>query len=731
MSPANFADLRAMSTAFAGVAAAEPYSRVVTGAEGDDRVGNWNVTSDFFSVLDAKPIVGRLFEPADFLVDQTRSPTTVVITYASWKKRFGEDPSIVGRRVEIDHQPARIIGVLPADFSYLDQPRYEMFTPKVLDEQERALRTSTFYNVVARLRPGVSLEQGSADAGRVASRLAQDFPTTNKRTEIELVSLREGIVGNTSRILFVLLGAVAFVLLIACTNVANLMLTRTTRRAREFAVRAALGAGKARLTRQVLTESFVVAAAGGVSGVLVAYWAVGAIRAIGPSSLPRLAQTQVDFRVMTFAFVIVVVTTLLFGLVPAVRAGTVSSRDELRSGRTSGSRRQQRMRAALVAAEVALAVTLLVGAGLLVRSFRQVLREERGYVPDRVLSATVFVWQWNRTPGARRHFIAALVERVGRVPGVVAAGAMSSLPLGRAIGADHASFSIVGHPVATSQQPREYMVAVTPGAFDALRMRPRRGRLFTAHDDSAAAPVILVNESFARRYLANEEPIGKRISVGYYGAPIEREIVGIVGDIRQEALDAAPDPMMYLPHAQAPTGAMAIVLRTGLDPLAISRDVKLAIAEMNPQLTPEIQTLESLIDASLKPRRFTLVLFAAFSTAALVLAIIGVYGVISHATTERSREFGVRIALGAQPGDIMRMVMGQGIAAAGAGVVVGMLGSAVLTRLLANMLFAVQPLDAVTFGSVAALMLGTALAATYVPARKATRVDPLISLRAN
>ena len=730
VSPANFNDWHNRATAFSGLAAAEPFGFVLSGNEGEEQVGNWNVTRDFFDVLDAKPVLGRLLQAQDFV--GTGQPV-IVLTYSSWQKRFGGSASIVGSTVSLNKQPVTIVGVLPRDFSYLQNSHYEMFSPKVLDESERRLRGAAFYHAVARLKPGMTLERANADMSRVAAQLAQEYPATNRDLTVQVLPLRDEIVGDSARALLLLLGAVGFVLLIACTNVANLMLTRTTRRAREFAIRAALGAGRGRIVRQILAESFIIAVVGGVAGVVLAYWGIGAIRGLSPSSLPRVDEMRVDERATMFALAAIIVTTFVFGLVPALRAAEPSSRDELKAGgrNLGGSVRQHRLRGALVTGEVALAVILLVGAGLLVRSFASVLRQDRGYKPDHVLSATLFAWQWNRTPAARREFFARLVDRASHLPGVSAAGATSSIPLAGEIGANKAAITIIGKPVTPGQEPQEHVTAITPGAFAALGMVTLRGRVFTSQDDSASVPVVVINQAMARRYWPNEDPIGRRVKFGFYAGPVEWQIVGVVADIRQSALDAPPDPILYMPHAQASSGAMSLVLRTQVDAASLGRDVKRLVNELNPEMpVAGIQTLDAVIDESLKPRRFTLVLFGCFAAAALVLAMIGVYGVISQSTAERVREFGLRIALGAQPGDIMRMVLRQGIVAAAAGVLLGLLGAALLTKLIANMLVAVEPLDLPTFAAVSATMLVTAAIACWLPARRATRVDPLISLRA-
>jgi putative ABC transport system permease protein len=730
VAPGNFADWHERSRAFAGLAAAEPFALNYSSPDGEEQIYNWNVTQDFFAVLNARPLLGRLLQPPDFVPNGER---VVVLTYGSWRRRFGADPNIVGKHLTIGGVPVTIIGVLPQDFAYLASSKMEMYVPKVLDSAEVRLRSMAWYHVVGRLKPGVMIEEARRDMDRVAAQLSTENPATNTEVGVRIDRLDDAIVGDSARALFLLLGAVGMVLLIACANVANLMLTRTARRSREFAMRAALGATRGRVIRQLLTESLLIALGGGVLGAGLATWGLSAMRALSPASLARAAEMRVDLRALALTFAIVILTTFLFGLIPALRAAAPNITDELKSGsRAAGSQRQHRLRALFATAEVALAMVLLVGGGLLVRSFVTVVRADRGYRSDHVLATTVFVYEWNKTPDARRNFIARLVERASAIPGVVAAGATSSLPLDMAIEGDKGTFTIDGRPVAIGEEPSVHMTSLTPGAFDALRIGLRRGRLFSATDDSSGVPVAIISEAMAARYWPNENPIGKRVRLKFYSPLSEREIVGVVADVRQVALDAPVAPTLYVPHAQAPTGGVVLVLRTAAEPASIKGSVKSVIAELNPALPiAGMETLDELASTSVRPRQFTLTVFACFSLTALVLAVLGVYGVISQGTAERRKEFGVRIALGAERRNIVGMVMRQGFKFAGIGIGLGVAGSIVLTSFLRGMLFGVAPLDVSTFGLTALLLLGTAMLACCVPAGQATRVDPLVALRAD
>lgn len=730
VAPGNFADWRERNRTFSGMASVEPFALPYTGPDGEEQIYTWDVTQDFFAILDARPALGRLFQPSDFLPGP---PQVLVLTYASWQHRFGGDPAIVGKRLQMGAVPATVIGVLPPTFAYLQSFKMEMYAPRVLDSSQAVMRRPAWHHVVGRLKPGVTIAQAQADINRIASQLGAEYPETNADVGATVEPLLDTVVGNASRALLLLFGAVGLVLLIACANVANLLLVRTARRGREFAVRGALGAARSRILRQVLTESLLIASGGGIAGVGVAIFGVRAIRALAPLNVPRVSEMQVDARALLFTMFAVVLTTLVFGILPAMRAAQPAASDELRVGsRTIGSGRHHRARGWFVTAEIAFATVLLVSAGLLMRSFVSVVGADRGYKSDHVLAATVFVYQWNRTPGTRRDFIAQLVQRLSVIPGVRAAGATSSLPLEMPIGADQGPFTIPGRPVAVGSEPSARMASVTPGAFDALGIPLRRGRLFTAADDSVGVPVAVVSETMAQRFWPGEDAIGKHVTVGFDSPKVDREIVGVVADVRQVALDAPVQPMLYVPHAQAPTGAVSLVLRTSVEPRTLSRDVKRAVGELNPELPiADLVTLDELVATALTPRRFTLSLFVAFSVAATLLAIVGVYGVISQGIAERRREFGVRIALGARSSSVIRVAMVQGLRASMIGLLLGIAGAAALSSLLRSLLFSIVPLDVVTFGAVGGIMLLTAALGCYIPALKATRIDPLQALRAD
>ena len=728
VAPANFVDWRARTASFAAMASAEPRALDYTGAEGVEQVFDWVVTKDFFTVLDARPALGRLFVPEDFTPGP---PRVLVLTYGSWQRRFGGDRSIVGRRLRIGSGTATVVGVLAANFDYLASSKMEIFAPTVQDTNMVRIRNIAWHHVVARLEPGVTIQAARADLERVAAQLSAEYPATNANVGVTAERMDRAIIGDAARALELLFGAVGMVLLIACVNVANLVLTRTGRRTRELAVRTALGASRPRIVRQLLTEHLVTASLGGVCGLALAATGIRIVRALGGTSVPRLADVHIDARALAFTMAIVVLTTILFGLLPALRAARLHAASELRSGgRSGGGIHRARMRRALVAVEVALAIVLLVGSGLLMRSFLAVVRADRGYRSDHVLAATVFVYKWNPTPRSRVNFVAQLVDRAAQLPGVSGAGATSSLPLDLAIGADKGPFTIYGRPVAVGQEPSVHMTAVTPGTLRTLGIALHRGRDFQLADDSAGVPVAIINEAMARRYWPGQDPIGQSLRFAFNSPPARRMIVGVVGDSRQTSLDAPGEPIVYVPHAQAPTGAMVIVLRTAGPPRGVLGEFKRAVNELNPALPlANVETLDELVSASIAPRRFTLFLFASFAGCALVLALVGVYAVISQGVSERRRELGVRIALGAQPNDIVGMVVRQGLRPAMIGVAVGTAAAGIMTALLRSLLIGVQPIDAPTFLGVAGVVVVSSAAACFIPALGATRVDPLEALR--
>jgi putative ABC transport system permease protein len=728
VAPGNFVDWRERQRSFATFASANPYSMDWVGPHGPEHLGTWLVSEGFFETFGVRPLLGRVFLPDEYTAGRNN---VAVIGENAWRSRFNADPRIIGRQLTLDSVPRTIIGVMPRSFRF--PPGREVWQPQVpFDEDDRRRRRSAYLTVVGRLAPGVTLARAKADLGAVAAQLTREYPRTNTGVGVTLVPLPEQTVGHVRKALLVLMGAVGLVLLIACGNVASLLLARAVQREREVAVRVALGAGRGRILRQLGAESLVLALAGGVAGLVVAFGGLAAIRALGPETLPRLDEIAIGPSVLAFALATTLGAAVVFGIAPAVHAAPVDVREKLAAGsaHSGAGRPRRRLQNAFVVVQFALALVLLVGAGLLVRSFVSLLRVERGFDPHNVLAVTVQSWSYYRTPERRAAFVRDATERLAALPGVQAAGMTSSVPFGERIGQDEAAFEIEGRPVASRDQAESVKAAaVTSGYFAALRIPLRRGRHFAASDVASAPPVAIINEALARRHWPNESPLGKRIKVTF-GGSVLRTIVGVVADVRHGGLHETPQPTVYAPHAQAATGANAFVIRTAGDPLAALPQVRAEFRSINAVLPlASTTTLETLLEDSLRERRFHLALLGAFAVVALLLAALGVYGVMSHATTERTHEIGVRMALGARGADVLRMVMRQGASLAIAGAIGGLLGATAVTRLLRGMLYGVTPLDPLAYVGAGALLLAAAGMACYLPARRAARLDPVRALR--
>jgi putative ABC transport system permease protein len=728
VAPANFLDWRARQRSFATLAAAQPYSMDYVGPDGPEHLGTWLVSEGFFETFGVRPLLGRTFVPEEYVAGRNN---VAVIGEDVWRRRFNADRAIIGRQLVLDSIPRTIIGVMPRSFRFA--PERQVWQPNVFDEGDKRLRRSTFLTVVGRLAPGVTLQRAQSDLDAVSAQLTREYPRTNTGVSARLIPLPEQTVGHVRSALLVLMGAVGLVLLIACGNVAGLLLARAVQREREVAVRVALGAGRARILRQLGAESLVLAMAGGLAGLIVAFAGLAAIRALAPETLPRLDEIAIGPSVLAFALATTLGAAVIFGIAPAVHATPTDVREKLAasSTRSGTGRPRRRLQNGFVVVQFALALVLLVGAGLLVRSFISLLRVERGFDPQNVLAVTVQSWSYYRAPDRRASFVRDATARLAALPGVQAAGMTSSLPFAEPIGQNESGFEVEGRPPASPEQAESVRsAAVTSGYFASLRIPLKEGRHFAATDVANAAPVAIVSDALVRRHWPNESPLGKRIKMTSAGGWILRTIVGVVADVRHGGLHEAPRPTVYVPHAQAPTGANAFVVRTTGDPLAALAQVRAAFRAVNPVMPlASTTTLETLLDDSLRERRFHLALLGAFATVALLLAALGVYGVMSHATSERTHEIGVRMALGAQAMDVLRMVMRQGGLLALAGGVGGVMGAVAVTRLLRGMLYGVTPLDPLAYVGAGALLLVAAALACYLPARRAARLDPVSALR--
>ena len=726
-SPANYLDLRALTKALDMVAAAEPWSVDWIGPEGPERFQATLVTDDAFPIQGLRALVGRPFLPEEF---EPGRDNVVLLSEAFWRTRFGADTSLVGRQLVLDSIPRTVVGVMPE--AALAPYGAEVFLPKVFRGDETADRASAYWTVMARIAPGVTLEQARAEMDRIATGLAERHPATNRSTGFRLLTLREAIAGNARGQLLVLFGAVVFVMLISCVNVASLQLAEAVRRRREMAIRTAIGAGRGRIVRQLLTENVVLATVSAVLALFLAAWVIGAIRAAAPDDLWQLRTLRFDGTALALAATLGVVAALIIGLVPLVTTGRLPLADALVSGARTGighaRRRANRM---LVVTEVALALVLLVGAGLLLRSLSALLGVDRGFRTGQVVVTTLQAWSYYPTPAARANYVRDVVDRLGALPGIERVGTTSSLPLSYPIGFEYPRVQVEGRQLPPGDElPSAHSAAVSQGYFETLEIPLLRGRAITADDVAGSPPVAVVNQAFVRRFLDDRDPMGQRITFGFMGPPTAREIVGVVGDVRHDGLHAEPRASVFVPHAQAPTGAIHIVARTTGEPALLQRRIREELTAVNGAMPlSDMTTMEALLANSLRERRFQLGLLAAFSATALLLAAIGIFGVMSRATSERTHEIGVRMAIGARRADVRWMVLRHGGALVALGVAAGGAAAGLLTRFLAGMLYEVTPLDAPTYLGAAALLAAAALVACWVPAWRASAVDPVIALR--
>jgi predicted permease len=698
-----------------------------------------DVSADLFPLLRLQPSLGRAFTRAE---DQTTSAPVILLSYAVWQSRFNSDPNIIGQQLKrggAGGPGAIIIGILPAGFRFPAQVnRTDYLRPLAPTLGEWAGRRSSYMlHVLARMKPGVTAQQAESEMRAIGARLEQQYPDEGFRLGARFVSLYEEVVGNVRTSLLVLLGAVSLVLLIGCANVANLLLARAAARHREIAIRTALGAGRWRVMRQLLTESLLLALTGGGLGLLLALWGVDLLTAGTMLNVPRLKDVSLDTHVLAFTFVVSVLTGIVFGLAPALQAARVELHEALKEGgrsATAGATRS-RLRGLLVVSEVALSLVLLVGAGLLVKSFVRLTSVNPGFDPQQVLTTDLSLSKVKYPDAERqRTAFAELVSRMQTLPGVESAAAVYPLPFGGISTSN--SFIIAGRPEPVpGDKPAANYRAISPDYFHVMRMALVRGRAFTAQDDAQAPPVVIVNETFARRFFAGADALGQRIAIerssGAKTVQAMREIVGVVGDVHHVGLDEEPGAEFYVPYTQAPESYMSLVVRTKVANAAgIAASMREAIREVDrEQYVPTIEPMTQLIAESVADRRFNALLVGLFATVALLLASIGIFGVTAYTVVQRTHEIGVRMALGAEPRDVLRLVLGQGLRLILFGVALGIAAALALTRLLTSMLYGVSTTDPLTFIGVALLLAVVALLACYFPARKAAKVDPLIALR--
>jgi putative ABC transport system permease protein len=723
VAPANFLDWRAQNTSFEGIAAYRTGYETLVGADAAERISRAAVSRDFFDVLGVQPVLGRTFRDEEDLPQRTN---VVVLSHGMWQRRFGGDPQILGRSITFSGVPSTVIGVMPPEVVFPSRT-VEFWRPLGLNPAD-ATRGGHYLATIARLKDGVSLEQANAEMRGIATRLAQQYPDTSRDESADVSTLRDRIVGSARPMLYTLLAAVGIVVVIACANVANLLLVRASVRAKEIAIRAAMGAGSRRIVGQMLSEGIVLGGAGGLLGVLLAYLAVAPLRILGQGTIPRAADIELDWRVLAFAVAVTVITAVLFSLAPAWHAARGGLSAVVKEGsRSSAGPGSLRVRNTLLVLEIALSIVLLVGATLLLRSFARLTGVDPGFRAEQVLTFSVDLPQVAYPEFHHRiAFFDRLHERLRGLPDVRAVGMVQTIP----IRADYLlAFSVQGKPSEPGRAPSANYRAVSPGYFEALTIPLVRGRLFT-EQDVPPRKMAVIDEAFAKQHFDGEDPIGRQIDIGNGGKNFY-EIVGVVGSVKYEGLDTTPRPAMYAPFSTEPFATMWMMVKTAGDPNDFAPTARQVLRELDPAIpAASLERLDAVITESVAQRRFSMLLLAAFAFVAVFLAAVGLYGVVSYAVSQRTQEIGLRMAIGAQHGDVLRMVLGGGMKLAAAGVGIGLLAALWLARYVATMLFGVTPFDAVSYSATVAILLTVSVLACYVPARRATTVDPLVALRA-
>ena len=720
-------DLTAASGSFDAVAIYATNRYNVRAGDGDPvQLLGGQISPGLLPLLGVTPALGRNFSAADDRQD------SVILSYALWRSRFGGDPGVLGHTVDLSGTHYTIIGVAPEWFRF-PSAEFQLWTSlgaiDAKNPQQAQSRALRIFTAVARLKPGVTLQQAGAETAAISERLGRDYPATNANVVIEVQSLYERTVGDVRLALVVLLGTVGLLLLIACANVANLMLARTTVREREIAIRVSLGAGRGRLLRQLATESLTLALFGGALGVLVAMWSIDLLPAVVSDRLPRAEGIRVDGMVLAFSLGATLLTAVLFGLAPALQGAAAPAGALKESGRAgTGGGRARRIRRALVVGETALAVIVLICAGLLARSFLALTTRDAGFDRTDLLTFNVQFVQI-QAPEARAQAAAELMERLGALPGVETAGGATGFP--PVTPQRGTRFGIEGRTVGPDQDGA-YFIAATPDYFKALGAPVVRGRAFDRRDGWSAEPVALINRTLASELFPSENPVGRRLKVINPEYPDTwRTIVGVVGDITYRGLGEELQPTIYTPFAQTPFFWLYVMVRTPSPPATLMAPLRRVLPAVHPTITAAtVRSMRDVVSESVSEPRFNLILVSSFAALALLLAAIGIYGVIAYSVTQRTREIGVRMALGAAGWDVLRLVLAEGVALALAGVVIGLGGAVALTRLMTGLLFGIAATDAATYVGVAALLLTVALLASYIPSRRAMRVEPVTALRA-
>jgi putative ABC transport system permease protein len=726
VSPADFLDYRAQNHSFDhyGAMAVGDSLFNLTGTDNPIQIKGAMVTAGFFEAVAIQPRYGRVFNESD---EKTTDPEAVILSHHLWQNSFGEDPQVIGKSISLDGKPRTVVGVLPADIPLLSEA--DLWFPAPFLHEGMQSRRSHSLRPIGLLKPVVTISQAQSELDSIAAHLATQFPETNAGFGVKLEPLQNVLIGNVRPAFMVLIGAVALVLLIACANIASLLFARNTARQREIAIRTALGAGRGRLLRQLLTESLVLALAGAAAGIFLASAGVELLKRLGPQSLPRLDEVSLNGAVLAFTFGTAIFSAILFGFGPALKASRRDLTQSLKEGGASGdSRSKHRAHNALVVAEVALSVVVLIASGLLLNSFWRLMRVHLGFDPLHVLTTEIsLVSPRYDAEQKRESFFQALQDRLQSAPGVIGAGFISELPLSGE--ADDTFFTIAEHPPANPNANDDADVRIIDGDyFGAMRISLRAGRAFERQDSSESRKVVIVNEPFVKKFFPNENPIGKHLKM-FEGKPefVVREIVGIVGGNKHFALQESLRPEMFTPGSFM---RMNIVVRSAGDPAILTPVVREALRAIDPdEATSTFRTMDDVVSSSASGDRFNTLLLGAFASIALLLTAAGIFGVLSYLVTQRTREIGLRMALGAQPEEVLWVIVGHGLRLVLFGLCIGVAAALVVTRWMSSVLFDVKPTDPLTFAAVAVLLTVVAFLASYIPARRAMRVDPMVALR--
>lgn len=736
----DIADVRSRNRTLTGVSVYGWGQATMTGAGEARHVNFSEVNASFFPILEVQAYLGRTFRPEE---DQP-GHYSAILSYRFWRSHFNGDKGVIGRAVELDGRAYAIVGIMPAGFQFPISSdardlwltlarREEVATPG--DTPTTAQRGDHQFGAIARLRDGVSINQANADLKSITQELARDYPGSNSYVGIAVTTELQSLVGKVRTPLVVLLAAVGLVLLIACANVANLLLVRSSERTREIGVRAALGASRFRLVRQLVTESVALSFAGTVLGIFSAYWMIAGVLRLYPENLPRADQVGIDLRVLLFSSALAVVSGILFGLAPSLHSASSALASNIRStSRTAtATRGHNRLRSGLVIAETAVGVMLLIGAGLLLRSLYRLSHVDIGFNPNHLLTANFDLSDVTYNPDQQDRFINDFIARVRQLPGVQ--GAAGALPLPLSNNAFTVSFNFVNHPLPEANEPVARFHVVTPGLFETMRVPLVSGRLFEDRDQRNSTPVMLVSQAFARKFFPNENPVGKLLKIGASEGPSReeyatREIVGIVGDLRTQELDRDPVPTYYVPLSQLMFGPPTVVVRAAGDPMALSPEIGKALHSMSPE-SPlyDVRTMDDYLALDLGRARFQSVLLGLFAGIALLLTAVGLYGVMAQSVAQRTQEIGIRMAMGATREDVRAMVLRRGTALSFTGTVIGVVCALALARLIESLLYQIPPRDPETYVGVCVILSLVALLASYIPALRATRLDPMVALR--